>query len=253
MRVVIIEDEQPAYKRLQKLLAEIMPAGEIIAHHDSVSSAKEWFETNDAPELVFMDIHLADGSAIDLLKTTKINAPIIFTTAYDQYAIDAFQASGIAYLLKPLKAEDMSKALQKLDNLKEILSTGENKQQVLLEALKQPEYKKRFLVRFGDNIKTVPTEEIAYFFSENKGTFARTYEGRTYPIDNNLDSLEAMLDPEVFFRINRQYIISVNAIKEMKTYSKARVLVKLNPEVKDPPLVSSERSAGFKQWLAGEI
>lgn len=253
MRVVIIEDEQPAYKRLQKLLADILPEGEIVAHHDSVSSAKEWFETNDAPGLVFMDIHLADGSAIDLLKTTKINAPIIFTTAYDQYAIDAFQASGIAYLLKPLKAEDMRNALEKLDNLKEILSTNENKQKVLLDALKQPEYKKRFLVRFGDNIKTVPTEEIAYFFSENKGTFARTYEGRTYPIDNNLDGLENMLDPEVYFRINRQYIISVNAIKEMKTYSKARVLVKLNPEVKDPPLVSSERSAGFKQWLAGEM
>lgn len=253
MKVVIIEDEQPAYKRLQKLLAELLPAAEIVAHHDSVSTARQWFEEHDAPELVFMDIHLADGSAFDLLKAVRINAPIIFTTAYDQYAIEAFKASGIAYLLKPVKAEEMSIALQKLDNLKEIFSAQSQRQDALLEALKQPEFKKRFLVRFGDNIKTIATSDIAYFFSENKGTFARTFEERTYPIDNNLDTLEHVLDPEVFFRINRQYIISVKSIKEMKTYSKARVLVKLNPEVKEPPLVSSERSAGFKQWLAGEL
>lgn len=253
MKVVIVEDEQPAFKRLQKLLTELLPDVEILAHHDSVITAKQWFEENDPPELVFMDIHLADGSAFDLLKDTRVNAPIIFTTAYDQYAIEAFKASGIAYLLKPVKAEEMSGALKKLDGLKEIFSGQRPRQDVLLDALKQPEYKKRFLVRFGDNIKTIATEDIAYFFSENKGTFARTFEERTYPIDNNLDTLEHMLDPEVFFRINRQYIISVKSIKEMKTYSKARVLVKLSPEVKEAPLVSSERSAGFKQWLAGEI
>lgn len=252
MNIVIIEDELPAYKRLQKLLTDILPQAEVLAHHDSVSTAKQWFEENTAPDLVFMDIHLADGSAFDLLKTTKVHAPIVFTTAYDHYAIEAFKASGIAYLLKPLKTEDLQDALQKLNDLKDMLS-ADDKQVKLLEALKNPEYKKRFLVRFGDNIKTVPTEEIAYFFSENKGTFARTYENRTYPIDNNLDTLEHVLDPEVFFRINRQYIISVKSIKEMKTYSKARVLVKLNPEVKEAPLVSSERSAGFKQWLAGEM
>lgn len=253
MKVVIVEDEQPAFKRLQKLLTELLSDVEILAHHDSVTAAKQWFEENDPPELVFMDIHLADGSAFDLLKDTRVNAPIIFTTAYDQYAIEAFKASGIAYLLKPVKAEEMSGALKKLDDLKEIFSGQRPRQDVLLDALKQPEYKKRFLVRFGDNIKTIATEDIAYFFSENKGTFARTFEERTYPIDNNLDTLEHMLDPEVFFRINRQYIISVKSIKEMKTYSKARVLVKLSPEVKEAPLVSSERSAGFKQWLAGEI
>lgn len=253
MRVVIIEDEQPAYKRLLKLLVEIMPQATVAAHHDSVATAKQWFEQNPVPDIVFMDIHLADGSAFDLLKTTRIGAPIIFTTAYDQYAIEAFNASGIAYLLKPLKSEDLAKALEKLDSLKEIFSVSADKQNLLLEALKQPEYKKRFLVRFGDNIKTIATTDIAYFFSENKGTFARMFDERTYPIDNNLDTLEQMLDPETFFRINRQYIISLKSIKEMKTYSKARVLVKLSPDVKEPPLVSSERSAGFKQWLAGEL
>lgn len=253
MKVVIIEDELPAYKRLVKLLGELMPEAEVAAHHDSVSTAKIWFEENDMPAIVFMDIHLADGSAFDLLKQIKIDAPIIFTTAYDQYAIEAFKASGVGYLLKPIKSEDLEEALDKLNDLKKMFSTPEDNQAKLLEVLKQPEYKKRFMIRFGDNIKTISVEDIAYFFSENKGTFAKMFEDRTYPIDNNLDSLEQMLDPERFFRINRQYIISLKAIKEMKTYSKARVLVKLHPEVKEPPLVSSERSAGFKLWLAGEL
>lgn len=253
MNIVIIEDEQPAFKRLQKLLEKVLPDAEIVAHHDSVSTAKEWFEEHEPPAIVFMDIHLADGSAFDLLDDTKIDAPIIFTTAYDQYAIEAFKASGVGYLLKPIKEEELSQALDKLDEMKKLFSSPDEKQSELLEALKQPGFKKRFMIRFGDNIKTVPTTDIAYFFSENKGTFARTFEGRTYPIDHNLDSLEKMLDPEQFFRINRQYLICLEAIHEMKTYSKARVLVKLKPEVKDPPLVSSERSASFKMWLAGEL
>lgn len=253
MKVVIVEDEQPAYKRLVKLLGALMPDVEIAAHHDSVSAARQWFEENPMPAIVFMDIHLADGSAFDLLKQVKVDAPIIFTTAYDQYAIEAFKASGVGYLLKPIKSEDLEEALDKLNDLKKMFGITEEKKAKLLEAMKQPEFKKRFMVRFGDNIKTIATEDIAYFFSENKGTFARMFEDRTYPIDNNLDALEQMLDPESFFRINRQYIISLKAIKEMKTYSKARVLVKLQPEVKEPPLVSSERSAGFKLWLAGEL
>lgn len=249
MKLVIIEDEMPAFKRLSKLINELIPDVEVLAHLDSVADAGEWFSNNEHPDLVFMDIHLADGSAFDLLKETKINAPIIFTTAYDQYAIEAFKTASISYLLKPVKQEDLEQALEKLEEYKTLFKGPEN---VLLEALAQPEYKKRFLIRFGDNIKTVSTDEIAYFFSENKGTFARTFEERTYPIDSNLDTLEKMLDPERFFRINRQYLICMDAINEMKTYSKARVLVKLRPETKEHPLVSSERSASFKQWLGGD-
>lgn len=253
MRIVIIEDELPAYNRLEKLIKTTLPNGEIVAHHDSVSGSKSWLEANELPDLVFMDIHLADGSAFDLLKEVPVNAPVIFTTAYDQYAIDAFKASGVAYLLKPIKEEELAEALNKLEEMRKIFGQGSAQQAELLEALRPPGYKKRFMIRFGDNLKTVPTDEIAYFFSENKATFARTYEGRTYPIDNNLDSIDRVVDPEKFFRINRQYIISLSAIEEMKTYSKARVLVKLKPEVKEAPLVSSERSASFKQWLAGEL
>lgn len=250
MNIVIIEDEQPAYKRLSKLLEETVTGANIIAHHDSVQSARNWFEQNADPDVVFMDIHLADGSAFDLLKLVKINAPIIFTTAYDQYAMDAFKASSVGYLLKPVKKEELKAALEKMDDLKNMFGKAQEK---LLQAMAQPEFKKRFVIRFGEHIKTLAVEDIAYCYSENKATFAKTFEGRTFPMDHNLDALEHMLDPQYFFRINRQYLINLRSIEEMKTYSKARVIVTLKPAVKEQPIVSSERSADFKQWLAGEL
>lgn len=251
MKVLIIEDEQPAYNRLLKLVEKNISNIESITHLDSVQESKKWLEENDTPDLIFLDIHLSDGSAFDLLKEIEIEAPIIFTTAYNEYAVQAFKTSGIGYILKPVKEDELKATLTKVDDFKKIFSAKE--QQVLLDAISPADYKKRFLVRFGDTIKTIPVEDIAYFFSESKATFAKTFEERTYPIDNNLDSLEKVLNPEQFFRINRQYLISVNAINDMKAYSKARVLVKLKPEAKEVPVVSSERSAAFKKWLAGEL
>ncbi len=253
MNVIIIEDELPAFTRLKKLLEEHVPNAKLLAHHDSVLGSKKWLEENEQPDVVFMDIHLADGSAFDLLEQTTIESPIIFTTAYDQYAIDAFKANSIGYLLKPIKADELTDTLEKLDGFKQLFNPSQKETQELLEAIVPATYKKRFLIRFGDNIKTLSTKEIAYFYSENKATFAKTFEGRTYPIDQNLDRLEQLLDPEHFFRLNRQYIIAMDAIHEMKTYSKSRVLVKLMPESKEPPLVSSERSSIFKKWLDGEL
>lgn len=250
MKIVILEDEQPALKRLVKLLNETVDGVDIIAHHDSVAGAEQWFGSNDMPDLVMMDIHLADGSAFDLLNKVAIKAPIVFTTAFDEYAIEAFKASSIGYLLKPIKKESLKEVIDKLDGFKTMFKKGDED---ISKLFKQQDYKKRFLIRFGEHIKTIPVEEIAYFYSENKATFAKTFEGRTYPMDQNLDALEHVLDPEHFFRLNRQYIISMGAIDEMKAYSKARVVVKLNPETKEQPIVSSERSATFKQWLAGEL
>jgi two-component system LytT family response regulator len=246
MNVLIIEDEQPAFKRLSKLIQEVAPAINILAHLDSIESSKDWLQRNQKPELVFMDIHLADGSAFDLLKKVKLDCPVIFTTAYDQYAMDAFKAASIDYLLKPVKKEELKNALDKLDQFKNIFREKEKNLSVPVE------YKKRFLIRFGEHIKTIGTEDIAYCYSENKATFARTFDCRNYPMDHNLDALEQLLDPKDFFRINRQYLISLKAIEEMRTYTKARVLVKLNPPVKEQPVVSSERAADFKHWLGGE-
>ncbi len=248
MNIVIIEDETPAYKRLAKLVEETMPGAEIAAHLDSVADAKIWFENHPMPGLIFMDVHLADGSAFDLLKLVKIDAPIIFTTAYDQYAIDAFKASSIDYLLKPLKKDDMRAALQKLDGFKKLFTDEEAN-----VAAPVSEYKTRFIIRFGEHIKTLMADEIAYCYSENKATLARTFEGRTFPMDHNLDALQGMLDPHLFFRINRQYLINLKAIEDMKAHTKARVIVTLRPAVKEPPVVSSERAADFKSWLGGEV
>lgn len=251
MNIVIVEDEQPAYKRLHKLVEETIPAVTSITHLDSVAAARQWFEENQTPDIVFMDIQLADGSAFDLLKIIKIDAPVIFTTAYDQYAIDAFKAHSIDYLMKPIKKDVLKAALQKLEEYKKMFSQAGDS--LVRSFGGVSEYKKRFVIRFGDHIKTLFVEEIAYCFSENKATFARTHEGRTYPMDHNLDALEDMLSPNDFFRINRQYLINLKAIDEMKAYSKARVIVSLKPPVKENPVVSSERSAEFKAWLAGDI
>lgn len=249
MNVVIIEDELPAYRRLAKLVDEVIPGVTIVGHLDSVAEAKEWFIANKTPDIVFMDVHLADGSAFDLLKLTKIDAPIIFTTAYDQYAIDAFKASSIDYLMKPIKKEELKTAIDKLEEFKKLFN---EKAHALEQVLNSPEYKRRFIIRFGEHIKTLEVDEIAYCYSENKGTMARTFEGRNYPMDHNLDALQTMLDPKTFFRLNRQYLINIRAIDEMKTHTKARVIVSLKPPVKEAPVVSSEKAADFKRWLADE-
>lgn len=250
MNILIIEDELPAYNKLKNLVLESVPSANILEHLDSIAASEAWFATNAMPDVVLMDIHLADGSAFDLIKRIKIDCPVIFTTAYDEYAMEAFKTSGIEYLLKPVKKEELESAFHKLTMFRSFFSTS--KEQVAPEA-NPGAYKKRFVIRFGEHIKTLSVDDIAYCFSESKATYARTFEGRTYPMDYNLDALDTMLDPQDFFRINRQYIISLKAIDEMKTYSKARVIITLKPAVKELPVVSSERAAQFKLWLAGEL
>ena len=249
MNIVIIEDELPAFKRLSKLVQEVIPQANIVGHLDSIKGSKEWFEKNPLPDVLFMDIHLADGSAFDLMKQVQIECPIIFTTAYDEYAMEAFKTSGLDYLLKPVKKEDIEGAMQKMKQYKDFFKREAGSSQSAQPA----EYKKRFLIRFGEHIKTISVSDIAYCYSENKATFARSFDGRNYPMDHNLDALEQMLDPQEFFRINRQYLISLKSIEEMRTYTKARVIIKLTPAVKEQPVVSSERAADFKNWLAGEL
>jgi len=252
MTVVIIEDEQPARERLAELLKQVMPETNIIAYHDNVKGAHKWFLENPMPGLVLLDVQLSDGTAFDLLKLVKIDCPVIFTTAYGKFALDAFKAKSIDYLLKPVKKAALENALQKLNEFKSIFSPQEPAPGTG-HILQPPEYKKRFIFRLGEHIRTLAVENISYCFSENKNTYARSFDGLTYPMDYNLDGLEQILDPQNFFRINRQFIISLKAIAEMKVYTKARVIVKLNPPVKDTPVVSSDRAADFKLWLEGDL
>lgn len=250
MNITIIEDEQPARERLLSLLSEIIPEAKIVAYIDTVAEAVKWFSSHPPPSVAFMDVQLADGTAFDLLKLVKLECPVIFTTAYNKYAVDAFKTMSIDYLLKPVKKKELETALRKLSEYRKIFSQQDI--HAIQNTMQAEEYKKRFIIRFGAHIKTLAVEDIAYFISENKNTFARSFDGMKHPIDHNLDSLEQMLNPEDFFRINRQYLISLKGIEEMKVYTKARVIIRLKPEEKDQPVVSSERAADFKLWLAGD-
>ncbi len=254
MTILIIEDEEPAFKRLQKMLKDIEPDHQLVDQIVSVSSAIKWFAENESPDLILSDIQLSDGISFDIFKQVEITCPIIFITAYDQYAVEAFKVNSIDYLLKPVKKEELEKAVTKFKSRAAVNPTPAIDINKLLQSL-QPagtEYKKRFVVRYGEHIKTIDTEEVVYFYTEDKATFLCTKDGRRFVVDFNLDTLDSVLDPKLFFRINRQYIIGIHSIAEMFAYSKSRVLIKLNPPSKHETIVSTERSADFKHWLGDE-
>ncbi len=250
LRILILEDEEPAAKRLLKMIKEADPEVELLGSIASVSAAIKWFKENDPPDLIFSDIQLADGTSFDIFKEVKFLCPVIFVTAFDQYAIEAFKLNSIDYLLKPLKKDELLVAINKF---KKTRQTGSPSFDInkLLQAYnsKNLAYKTRFIVRYGEHIKTIRTDEIAYFYTEDKVNFLTTHEGKRFAIDFNLDSLETQLDPKLFFRINRQFIVSIGSITEMFAYTKGRVLIKLKPAAKQETIVSTERSADFKIWL----
>ena len=254
MTILIIEDEDPAFRRLQKMLKDLVPDHTLLNQIVSVSSALRWFKENEAPDLIISDIQLSDGISFEIFRQVDIKCPVIFTTAYDQYAIEAFKVNSIDYLLKPVKKEELEKAVTKFKALMAAAASPAIDINKLLQSL-QPagtEYKKRFVVRYGEHIKTIDIEEVVYFYTEDKATFLCTKDSRRFVVDFNLDTLDSILDPKIFFRINRQYIISINSIAEMFAYSKSRVLIKLNPAAKHETIVSTERSADFKHWLGDE-
>ena len=250
--VLIIEDEEAAYGRLQKMIMVALPEANILPPVVSIRSAVEWFSTNPEPHLIFLDVHLADGQSFEIFKHIHIKSPVIFTTAYDQYALEAFKVNSIDYLLKPIKKEELKRAIDKFSNLKGPGDSNINFDKLLAALQAKPAaFKERFVVRYGEHIKTIETSNVAYFYTENKANFLVTKENKRFAIDYNLDQLEELLDPKKYFRINRQFIIGFHAITEMFTYSKSRVLIKLNPPSKLETIVSSERSAFFKSWLDG--
>jgi DNA-binding LytR/AlgR family response regulator len=252
INILIIEDEEPAANRLKKMVSELEPNANVLENIVSVNSAITWFSKNPSPDLIFSDIQLSDGLSFEIFKTVEVQCPVIFITAYDQYAIDAFKVNSIDYLLKPIKKDDLMTALNKFKKLNNNAAPLDINKVLEVFSPAKTEYKTRFIVRYGEHIKTIKIEEVAYFYTEDKINFLTTNEGRRYAIDYNLDNLESVLDPKVFFRINRQFIISIQAISEMFSYSKSRVLVKLNPPCKHETIVSTERSGDFKLWLGDE-
>jgi DNA-binding LytR/AlgR family response regulator len=254
IKILILEDEETAATRLKRMITDILPEAEFLGYLTSIKQGIEWFKNNAAPDLIFADIQLNDGTSFEIFNQVEVKSPVIFTTAYDAYALDAFKLNSVDYLLKPVKKSDLGVAIEKFKavHLSEKKEENNNLKQLLNALQKTQNYKQRFVLRIGDHMKIIEVPDIAYFYTENKGNYIVTKDGKRFLADNNLDQLESMLDPKSFFRINRQFIIAYSSIAEMFTYSKSRVLLKLNPPTKLDTIVSTERSAAFKAWLGGE-
>ena len=251
MKVLVIEDEQPASQKLVRLIKKIDASIEIVNIIESVEASINWLLTHTHPELIFMDIQLADGLSFDIFEQVQIKTPVIFTTAYDQYAIKAFKNNGIDYLLKPINIKELKESIDKFKELYQHKEINNPDFLSLIEVFKNKSesYKKRFTINVGSKIKIINTDDIAYFYSTNKAVFLRTINNKDYDVDYSLNKLENILDPEIFFRINRKYIIRIQSIDELITLSKSRLLVKLNPPVTEDIIITYQRSGALKKWL----
>lgn len=249
MNVLIIEDEPIAAEKLEQMLLDINPEIVVLARLCSIKESVKWLLQNSA-DLIFLDIQLSDGISFSIFDQVAISTPVIFTTAYDQYAIKAFQLNSISYLLKPIRKTDLADSLQKFRNLKSAFSIDFD---ALLSQIqgKQPEFKKRFLIQTGEKIRKVEVSEIAYFYALEKGCFMRTFQGNHFPAEYTLDRLETMLNPSHYFRINRKYLVNMDAISNMVAWSRGRIKLELKPKADDEfdTIVSIDRSAAFKKWL----
>ncbi|AHM58760.1 two-component system-response regulator [Flammeovirgaceae bacterium 311] len=255
MKVIIIEDEQPAAELLKSLVLKLRPGSEVVASLCSVEESVEWLRLQQAPELIFCDIHLSDGSSFEIFRQVKVKTPVIFTTAFDQYAIEAFQVNSIDYLLKPIKLEAVAKAFSKYEGLQNHQLVHElNKLHKLLNTstqvtTKQSNIKSRFIVKTGQIIKTISSEEVAFFLAEEGVVILTTFQGKRFIIDYTLDKLEKQLIVSTFFRVNRQLIVNIEAIKEVRPYFKGRLFLVLQPNVPHDIIISNNKATAFKEWL----
>ena len=249
MNVLIIEDEDLAAERLERMLNEIDPDVNVRAKIRSVKEAINWLKEHTV-DLIFIDIQLSDGLSFSIFDEIHISTPLVFTTAYDQYAIRAFQHNSISYLLKPIRKKELKESLGKFERFRSAFSIDFETISSIYQGDK-PAYKKRFLISIGEKLKKIEVTDIAYFYAMDKSVFCRTFENKALPIDQSLDALEELLDPEIFFRINRKYIVNMNAIEQMIAWSRSRIKLELNPPVKDEEgaIVSISRSSDFKKWM----
>jgi two-component system, LytTR family, response regulator len=252
MRVLIVEDEQPAAERMMDLLQQYDASIEIMKVLDSVKDVVSRLQTESRPDLIFMDIQLADGLCFDLFSQVKVETPVVFTTAYEEYAIRAFKVNSVDYLLKPIDFSELKAAIEKYQRLyREETGIPALKDEIIhnvRQMLEKP-YKNRFVIKVGEHLRSVHTEDIDYFFSMEKTTNLCTRDGKIYIVDYSLDHLGEMLDPGLFFRVNRQHIIHRNALSDIVVYSKNRLKIKLVTPGLDPLIVSRDKVAGFKSWL----
>jgi DNA-binding LytR/AlgR family response regulator len=250
MQVLIIEDEKPAARRLARMLEQ---EGVEVTHTlHSVEESILWFSQNEAPQLIFLDIQLSDGLSFEIFDAVSVNSPIIFTTAYDEYALQAFKLNSIDYLLKPIDEEDLHAALAQYKNISPVhhpvQMDFEDIRKLLVNPLER-EYKMRFTARVGPHIKIIQADEVECFYSENKGTYAATTEGRSYLLDTTLEQLEQELSPKQFFRVSRKFYVHIDHIADIIAYTNSRLKIKMKRFREGEIIVSRERVRDFKFWL----
>lgn len=251
-KVLIIEDEKPAADWLRQLILKFNPEISVLAVLDSVSGATEWFQQNPKPDLVFMDIQLADGQSFEIFERVKVPCPVIFTTAYEEYAIKAFKVNSVDYLLKPISFDELKSAFQKFETQ---VQHAESAPSVTLELLNRvremlrKHYKTRFVIKVGEHLKSIPVEDILFFYSLEKATFLCTNDFKNYLIDYSLDRVSEMVDERRFFRINRKYMLSNQSIADIVVYSNSRLKIKLKKPDEEGIIVSRDKVSAFKEWL----
>lgn len=249
MQILIIEDERPAAAQLKRISAKLKPDAVFHGPLESISASVKWLISHPAPDLILCDIQLSDGLSFEIFEQVTISSPIIFTTAYDQFAIRAFKLNSIDYLLKPVDPGELQKALQKFEHRKQSAVDPE----ILRSLLQKPSenYKFRFMIKLGDTIKSIQTDEIVWIVSENKATLLHTKQNKNHIIDYTLNDLERLLDPQKFFRLNRRYLASIDAIKQVLIYSNSRLKIDLYDCNDEEILISRNRVQLFKEWLDG--
>ncbi len=258
MNILIVEDEELAVKKLQKTLASVDPEANVVAITDSIKSTVEWLESNTSPDLILMDIELSDGQSFEIFSRVQLKSAVIFTTSYDEFALKAFKVNSIDYLLKPVQKEDLEVALRKFQDMKKMYHaepSGPNEVDVeslikeLRNKLQPKEYRKRFLVKNAQKLVSIEVEDIAYFFSDGRLNFFKTYDNKKYVVDYTMDELEEMLNPERYFRTSRSFYIAVDSVDQIHDYFGNRLLLHLKPAVDKEAIVSREKVSEFKKWM----
>lgn len=254
LKVLIIEDETPAAEKLERYLQKYSAGIKILDKLTSVEEATTWLRAHQEDvDVIFMDIQLKDGQSFQIFRNVKIIKPVIFITAYDEYALDAFKVNGVDYLLKPVTFTDLSSSLQKLESLGEQLRWNDAKAEKVVAVFDQPAkaFKNRFMVKLGDHIKSITSDQISIFFADGRDVYLITNQLRKFIIDYTLESLEEIVDPKVFFRTNRSYIVNIAAIQDVVVYSNSRLKITTNIKWDDEIIVSREKVNEFKAWFDG--
>ncbi|NLR90045.1 LytR/AlgR family response regulator transcription factor [Flammeovirga agarivorans] len=248
MNVLIIEDEIHTAQRLEKLITQYDPQINVVDKVESVEDSIQWFQENKAPDLIFQDIELSDGNCFQIYDTVDVDVPIIFTTAYSEYALKSFQLNSIDYVLKPYDLKDIKRVIDKFISYGNLFQTSNQKVLKEVSTTNKKEYKQRFLINIGDQLKSISIEQIAFIKYEDSLSFIHLFDHGKYPVDKSITTLETELDPTTFFRVNRKYIIHVNSISKINTWFNSRLQVEVNAPDEEI-IVSRDRVKAFKEWL----